>query len=190
MKEIASTIILIIVLALPCLAQDKGESEIAASYAVMPTENPLSTLWLGFSGFDALANKNFTVRRGALFGSYKYFVSNRIGIGAMVGFNGNVDKSIFWFRDLSGHDARIVTIAGEMTGYFVKKPRFKLYAMAGLGFYTMRSSLDNYTTSTRTYGPTTQLTVAGVRFGKKLSVFTELGYGYKGIINTGFSTHF
>jgi hypothetical protein len=190
MKKTTLNIILMTILTLPCLGQDKGQSEITASYAVMPRENPLSTLWLGLSGFDALANGNFTLRQGAVFASYKYFVSDRIAVGATAGFNGNVREGLFWFKDFTKVDARVTSIAGEMTWFFVKKSKLKLYAMTGLGLYVMRSSVDNFSTSTRNYGPTTQLTPIAVKFGKELVVFAEMGYGYKGIVNTGLSIDF
>lgn len=190
MKNFTLNIILMVILALPCTAQEKGESEIAVSYAAMTSENPLSTLWLGLSNFRSLGDRDFTLRQGAMFASYKYFVSDRIAVGATTGFNRNVHGSIFWLRDFSRSDARTLTMAGEVTWYFIRKPAVKLYSMGGLGFYALRSSIDNYSTSTLTYGPTTQLTAIGARFGKKSSVFTELGFGYKGIINTGLSIKF
>ncbi|MCE7067429.1 outer membrane beta-barrel protein [Dyadobacter sp. CY326] len=125
-----------------------------------------------------------------VFASYKYFVSDRLAIGGTTGFNKNVSESVFWLRDFTTTDSRILTMAGEVSWFFFKKPGIKLYAMAGLGFYSIQSSLDNFSTSTRTYGPTSQLTAFGVRFGNQLGVFTELGYGYKGIINTGLSIQF
>jgi hypothetical protein len=186
MKNTLPEFILMLILALPSLAQDKGTSQIMAGYAMMPSENPLSTLWFGVAqlGWD---DTRFNARRGAVFGSYKYFVSNRIALGGTTGFNPNVLRSIFWLQSLDRFDAKILTTAGEVTCSIFSRPGIQFYAMAGLGFYVMQSTVDNFSTSTQTYGPTVQITPVGIRFGKKVGVFGELGYGYKGIVNTGLS---
>ena len=177
-------------IAWPCLAQDQGRSEISASYSILPSENTLGNIWLGFSNKGPQGNRNLTLRRGAFFATYKYFITDRIAVGAATGFNRYANESNFRYTDFTGLNAQTVTTAGEVTWIYFKKPAIKLYAMAGLGFYTMRASVDNYHTATTTNGASMQIIPIGIRFGKKMGVFTELGYGYKGIINTGVSVKF
>ena len=100
------------------------------------------------------------------------------------------NESNFRYTDFTRLDAQTMTTAVEGTWFFLRKPGIKLYAMTGVGFYTMKASLDNYVTATTTHVPSAQITPIGIRFGKKMSVFAEIGYGYKGIINTGFGLKF
>lgn len=190
MNRLISKMILMAAVTYPCLAQDKGRSEISASYSILPSENTFGNIWLGFSDKGPHGNRDLTLRRGVFFAGYKYFLSDRIAVGASTGFNRHANESNFRYTDFTRFDAQTLTVAGEVTWIYLKKPAVKLYATAGLGFFTMRASMDNYDTSTTTNGGTAQLTPIGIRFGKKLGVFTELGYGYKGILNTGFSIKF
>ncbi|WP_254413013.1 outer membrane beta-barrel protein [Dyadobacter diqingensis] len=190
MNRFISKMILMAAVTYPCLAQDKGRSEISASYSILPSENTFGNIWLGFSDKGPHGNRDLTLRRGAFFAGYKYFVTDRIAVGAATGFNGHAHESNFRYTDFTGLEAQTLTVAGEVTWIYLKRPAIKLYATAGLGFYTMRASVDSYHSATTTNGATAQITPIGIRFGKKLGVFTELGYGYKGILNTGFSIKF
>jgi hypothetical protein len=190
MKNLSSKIILMVILALPCWAQDKGKSEITASYGMLPSENTFGNAWMRFSNIVPHGNRDLTTRRGTVFVSYKYFVSDRFAVGAATGFNGYANESNFRYTDFTRFDAQTLTVAGEVTWFFIRKPGIKLYTMTGVGIYTMKASVDGYDAATTTNGISAQVTPLGIRFGKKIGVFTELGYGYKGIINAGLSIKF
>ena len=190
MKKSVSQLIVMLLFTLPGFAQDKGSSEITASYAMLPSENMLGNLWMQMARIGDNGARSFSFRKGAPFVSYKYYISERIAIGGATGYNAFANESNFRYTDYTQMDVKTITTAGEVTWFYVRKPGIKVYATAGVGFYVMKASFDAQNTSTVTQGMTAQLTPVGVRFGKKVAVFTELGYGYKGVLNTGLSFRF
>jgi hypothetical protein len=82
-------------------------------------------------------------------------------------------------------------MAFECVFHHYDKGNVAIYSLAGLAHYFTQDQMINY--SDQTYsdgGMTFQATPLGVRFGKTVGVFAELGFGYKGILNFGIGSKF
>jgi hypothetical protein len=76
----------------------------------------------------------------------------------------------------------------------VKQEVIQLYTMLGLGV-TLNTEKGSYNSTGDTDTETSsnlafQVTPIGMRIGRKLGGFAELGFGYKGIMNFGLSYRF
>jgi hypothetical protein len=130
------------------------------------------------------------------------------GLGITMGDNGAVHmRLVAAYRELttkwksavgSGPSATGATkqwvIAGEaQVAYIQPFDNLHIYVMIGLGLAN-----NNATITPAPYagekivgnGLVLQVTPVGISFGKKIKVFAEAGYGYKGILNTGIQAGF
>ena len=100
------------------------------------------------------------------------------------------------------------TMAAEFSSDYVHRDLYRFYTVAGLGFteeietdqYDPGFYNKGYNNGVNVYGPMrtqnnhTHINACysplGMSIGKKLSYFLELGFGYKGIVNTGLSYKF
>ncbi|WP_342089153.1 hypothetical protein [Dyadobacter sp. OTU695] len=180
---------LICCIQMPAKAQDKGKSELNIGAGMMASEDALSDaviLW-----FSALFNTHPDVKvPGASWSvTYKYHVSERLAVGGSSVLNPTSDR---WIPDFPSDDRwkrRSLTTAGEATLYWVKGDNFQFYGTAGVGFFVKRSRFYNVQTETK-FGTTFQASPVGLRMGKRVGVFMEIGYGYKGVFNGGLSMRF
>jgi hypothetical protein len=86
-----------------------------------------------------------------------------------------------------------VVIGFEPKLSYLKKPYLDLYFFVGAGvvFNKNKTIVNGENIASKLYlNPTTQITPLGIRVGKKVGAFAELGYGYKGIVNLGLSGRF
>lgn len=91
-----------------------------------------------------------------------------------------------------------ITIAPELEYEYVNKRYFQLYALIGAGYahissnYVFESGFSSQTFTAPFPDNTVKLQVSPFcfRFGYKVYLYGELGYGYKGIINFGLAYHF
>lgn len=130
-------------------------------------------------------------RGNGLYGTYRYRVSRRISAGLTTGATLlNTGEPVFHDSGTSG-DYRYVSalLAAEAQFHYIDRPQWSLYGIAGAGLG--RTFAKNYgtVTSEKNKYPlvTIQVTPIGLRYGKTVGLFAELGYGYKGIVNTGIS---
>ncbi|MCF2489871.1 hypothetical protein [Dyadobacter sp. CY347] len=175
---------------IPCIAQDKGKSELAMSFGIMPTEDILSeffmTALLTMAG--RLPEKNFDDRAFAL--TYKYHLTERFALGASVAYNAAAHETRF--LNWSDYDPRpkTVSFAVESNFFYLKRPKVNLYAsMAGGFFASSKKAYDGISDETQIL-PTLHYSPIGVRVGKGVAGFVELGYGFKGMVNGGLSIRF
>lgn len=174
---------------MPACAQDKGKSELNIGAGIMASEDALSDalmLWI-----SALFNepKDVRVTQAAWSITYKYHVSERLAVGASSVYNPQPDR---WIPDFATDDRwrrRSMTTVGEATLFWAKAKDFQFYGTGGAGFFVKQSSLYD-TQTTNEFGLTFQVSPVGLRIGKRVGVFMELGYGYKGIFNGGLSIRF
>lgn len=129
---------------------------------------------------------------GVPFLSYHTSRNDRFGFGAAFGgYNssgllrvGDSDVGEFRERNLMG--------AVELDYRWVMKPGFQLYSGVGFG---VRYRRGTYTTGEMTDTvnkalPTFHLNALGMRFGRTVGFFIEVGGGYKGALNAGLSAQF
>jgi len=149
---------------------------------------------------------------GALFFTYRRIITKRFSLGLSVGIDNETGDLSYGNPEETGHQeegvsgnykVRSYTIAMEGSLTYFKRRYLKLYGYAGLG---LTSYTDVYTiypnppswvpvppTSPYTYSEThfnAQLTAFGIRMGRTIAGFIEIGYGYKGLFSTGISAKF
>ncbi len=133
---------------------------------------------------------NYT-SEGNVFFTYRFVTLNEFLMwSGTVGYGTN-SSEIFYMGQKQGIiDRQFITGAFELQYRYVNNGSFQMYSGAGIGL-TMGKELftaraEGLTSDNRTMIlPGYQINLAGVRFGKRLAVYLELGYGYKGIMNAG-----
>ena len=126
-----------------------------------------------------------------LFVSYHYYFFDRLALGLTYGLqsiNGNSNYENnpvppYNFRD------RCQTLAVEGKFAFLVRKTIVLYQFIGIGtsVITERKDYGNYSNTATGYTLNTQFTPFGLRYGRTFAFFTEIGIGYKGLVNMGLS---
>ena len=128
---------------------------------------------------------------------YRYCFTKRFSLGGIFAFDFN---SVKVYDSNNPEKKREVnryylTFAVEPKFNYLSKPSLQLYGYFGLGATIVNFSnaiFDDGTEAEISRVPyiNAHFTPIGVRFGKEFGGFVELGYGYKGILNAGFSYQF
>ena len=129
---------------------------------------------------------------------YRYWFNKKIGIGVHFAFDKNSVKAIH-AHDLSTtsddewrvHNRYFYTLAAEVNWKYLDRPICQLYGNAGLGVTLVQFS-DNKNPNPDAHlkqFPFFNMNVMpfGVRVGKMVGGFAEIGWGYKGFFNVGVS---
>ncbi len=135
-------------------------------------------------------------RSNGLYGTYRYRISRRFSAGVTAGATLlNTDESLFGYSPESG-DYRYISalFAAEAQFHYFDGPIWCLYSMAGGGvgnaFERNSAAASGVVEKSRSPLMIMQISPIGIRCGKTVGIFAELGYGYKGILNTGISVRF
>ena len=131
------------------------------------------------------------------FAGYRHWFTNRFGLGGIFAFDAN-SVEVYNENDrtqMRTINRRYMTFAVEPIFNYVYKPSWQLYGYLGLGTTIVSfadATFDNGTKVNVSRVPyiNVHVTPIGVRFGKEFGGFAELGYGYKGILNAGFTYRF
>lgn len=143
------------------------------------------TLGYGYLSIYQFANKTpFNTSSGTIALGYKYYLSNTVTLGMGIGYENISNWASFTsfvpevtFRYLDTKDSRI---------------RVRLYGAVGYGF-TILNDLEigqGFADESGAKPWGFQLTPIGMRWGRKLAWFAELGTGYKGTFHGGVSIRF
>lgn len=181
-------------------AQESGTGEIAFGYGVVSTNfigafvadigTTIGTQIAG-SSYERENHKDF----GPIRFSLKLTPHNRFTIGGVILYEHlqsdmNVGGSIIGNQRLTFYTAAL-----EFDYRYVSTETFQMYFTLGAGATVMHerfspseshSELEYYDEFDEPY-PNFHVNLLGFRFGRKAAVFAELGLGYKGIANVGFS---
>lgn len=124
--------------------------------------------------------------------TYHYSANSRFGFGAVFGYFSS--SGVLGVGDAIVGDFREKNYVGavELDYHWVMKPGFQLYSGAGFGVKVRRGTYtDGAETDTETKAlPAFHLNAVGLRVGKKVGLFAELGIGYKGILAVGLNGQF
>ncbi len=128
--------------------------------------------------------------KGAIFISFSHLISEKISSGASFGSN-KITSDILLNNQVVGTLNRyLYTLAIESDFAYIKKQNFQLYAVTGIGYSFGK---DEYFINTGHSDKGSigfmvfQVSPIALKFGNRVAIFTELGFGYKGIANLGFS---
>ena len=128
---------------------------------------------------------------GNMFFTYRFVSLNEYLMwGGTVGY-GTGTSDVYYMSIKEGTiDRQFITGAVELQFRYVNKGSFQMYSGLGLGI-TYGQEQFNAIAEGATSGdrsmilPGYQANLIGVRFGKRLAGYLELGFGYKGIMNVG-----
>ena len=163
---------------------------IVTSYQIMDVIEDVLVATFSFGNYEK-EDYNYS---GALFATYKYAPSFRVNTGLTFGVDrvrGDLIHNDIKYGDFSESH---VTLAAEADYRWVKQEMVQLYTGLGLG-YTFNRETGTYNDTGETDVNSSgnfafQITPVGLRVGRQLGFFTELGFGYKGILNFGLSYRF
>jgi len=131
---------------------------------------------------------------GTIFFTYRHIFKNELFMWGITAGMSNSKSEIYNVGQFEGELKRqFYTVAIEWEYRYVNQGPVQVYSGLGLGFTYATETLTPPPESSKSESTDNisniayQVNVAGVRLGKKYGGFVELGYGYKGIINVGFS---
>lgn len=182
-------------------AQESGTGEIAFGYGVVSTNEMgvvfvdiLTTFGTEIIGIGSYGRENYKQVGPTRF-SLKLTPHNRFTIGGALLYEHmqsdmTINDNIYGNQRLTFY-----TVALEFDYRYVSKEAFQMYFTLGAGATVMHekflpseshSELEYFNELYDPY-PNFHINLLGFRFGRKAAVFAELGLGYKGIANVGFS---
>jgi hypothetical protein len=136
-------------------------------------------------------NKSDVKYSGVPFLTYHFSANSRFGFGAAVGGYSSSGNLQVAGDDVGTYTERNYIGAVELDYHWVMRPGFQLYSGAGFGLRYRHGTYE--TTESDTFNrilPTFHLNVLGVRFGRTVGFFAEIGAGYKGILSAGLNAQF
>jgi hypothetical protein len=137
-------------------------------------------------------SKSNTESTGVPFLTYHYSRNSKFGFGfAVGGYQSTGDLQIL--GETVGDFKETNSIGAlELDYHWVMKKGFQLYSGAGLGVRIRKGTYhdaDSTETLSKTL-PTFHVNALGLRVGRKVGFFAELGAGYKGIFSAGLNAQF
>lgn len=131
---------------------------------------------------------------GTLFISYRHIFKNELFLWGITAGMSNSKSEIYNVGQYEGELKRqFYTFAFEWNYRYVNQGPIQVYSGIGIGYsyatetLTPPPEMSNNPNTSNISSIAYQINAVGVRLGKKYAGFIELGYGYKGIINIGFS---
>jgi len=156
-------------------------------------EHELS-IGIGSAAANQLPDSAATFASPTGFFTYRYYVSNGVSLGFTAGIQQMRGASIYENAGYQmmpfTYSQMNTTLAAEMTFLYCSRGLFQAYGMLGLGvLHWSEEDLDQDGNVSEESGNKLayQVTPLGIRVGRSLGVFGELGYGYKGIVFGGLS---
>jgi hypothetical protein len=188
MKRMKIILILFQIIPLSVLvyAQDSGNSSKAAygNYTLDQFFNIKSkVLPVNYSRSDLKS-------KGAVFVSFSHLISSHISSGVAIGSTKITSDVILNNQVVGTLNRNLYTLAIEFDFIYFKRPNFQLYGVAGYGYSFGKDEyfLDTGKTDSGYIGfMVFQVSPIAFKYGNRVAIFSELGFGYKGIANFGFS---
>jgi hypothetical protein len=182
----------VILLSLNCRAQTSAKHEVQIGYGPLARELIFTDMVENFfRTIAANAPKHIDFSNASSI-TYHYQPKPTVAIGLASIYTSGTSYENYLFESKSHYNHKNAGLAFEVKFIYLQRSSHSLYSTIGLGgFLATEKDLDDISSVARTYTcPTAQFTPFGVRFGKKIGVFGELGYGYKGIATAGLNAKF
>jgi hypothetical protein len=128
---------------------------------------------------------------GVPFLTYHYSANSRFGFGGAIGGYSSRGVLQVGGADTGTFKEQNYIAAAELDYHWIMREGLQVYSGAGFGVRYRHGTYE--TTETDTLNrvlPTFHLNAIGVRFGRKVGFFFELGAGYKGILSGGINAQF
>ncbi|MEI7725148.1 MAG: hypothetical protein WCK09_08590 [Bacteroidota bacterium] len=175
-------------------AQDKplGKNEISAGYGILSYPemfDEFSSFWNNLFGIDSVKSST-----GANYGTLSFGYQRTLGKVISLGVTASVNpilSNIVYKKGTTGTSAEMAfTLMPKMEITYVQHGVFAAYSAiaVGVSYLTRKVNNANGTTETGTlWRVGYQISLVGVRVGKNVGGFLELGYGYQGLCRLGLS---
>lgn len=137
-------------------------------------------------------NKEDMKFSGVPFLTYHYSANDRFGFGGAVGTYGSSGSLGVGDAVVGPFKERSTIVAAELDYHWIMRPGFQFYSGFGFGVRVRRGTYtDGAETDTVTKAlPAFHLNAVGLRVGRKVAFFAELGLGYKGMLAIGLNGQF
>jgi hypothetical protein len=122
---------------------------------------------------------------GALILSYNHYAREKFSWG----FTGIYEKVTTTYKNPADeYDWTALTFMANGKYYYISNSSVRLYSGIALGYSNLnsKSSLTNDNNGVFAF----QLNALGIRFGNRVGVLSELGFGYEGVVKAGISFRF
>ncbi|RUT72211.1 hypothetical protein D0817_00910 [Flavobacterium cupreum] len=144
----------------------------------------------GLSGVKYKDAKNKTI--GMFEAGYRYNINERLKIGGDLSYLKSEDT----FKASTANAKSVTRNTNYLMGLatvefsYIRTSLLNFYGSGGLGIISGSIKETGGSYSSNEVGFAYQINPAGLRVGKKLGAFVELGYGYKGIATAGINYRF
>ncbi len=175
-------------------AQDKplGKNEISAGYGILSYPemfDEFSGFWSNVFGSDSI--KSVTgPNYGTLSFGYQRTLGKVISLGVTASIN-PILSNLVYKKGTTGTSAEMAfSLMPKMEITYVQHGVFAAYSAiaVGVSYLTRKVNNDNGTTESGTlWRVGYQVSLVGLRVGKNVGGFLELGFGYQGICRLGLS---
>jgi hypothetical protein len=131
---------------------------------------------------------------GAIFLTYRHMFRNELFLWGITAGYSSSNSKIYNVGQFEGDlNRQFYTVALEFEYRYVNQGPIQVYSGVGLGFtygteeLTPPSETGQQSATGDVSNVAYQINAVGIRLGKKFGGYAEFGYGYKGIVNLGFS---
>lgn len=180
-----------------CITAQAQKNEINVSYGLVST-NSFSEIFAesileGFTG-GLHSFKNFK-SSGSINLDYYRAISKNLKVGGALVYE-QVSRDSYFDKKFNGKtETNYISVMPQIKFLYIAKPAFELYSGLAAGAslrYEEYNSTDQGVKSQKESDIffAFQANLLGIRVGKKLAGFAELGFGNKGILNAGISYRF
>ncbi len=178
-------------------AQEKGTNEISIGYGVGSSNQIFDAMFDGTLFALSLGNVTYENKTtlGPFYLNYNHAIIDKLMIGGTIAYE-KIKEDVHFSNILSGEQTtNIYSLGIEGHYHYISNRSFRMYSGLGLGYTNARgkygSNSDKDSNNIKTdHHINFQLTAIGLRFGKKLGGYTELGMGYKGVFSLGMNYQF
>ena len=152
----------------------------------------------GFSGGSSITSKSY----GPIIAGYNYYPKSWVSIGPSVSYDQFLIRSHYSDNSSLTQQYHNISLMFRFDFHYANFKYVQLYSGLSVGGtaaiigLTSRGNgiayLDNYRVRTNGLSviPAFQINLIGIRIGTVFGFFIELGFGYNGFINAGFSGKF
>ncbi|MEH0156550.1 hypothetical protein V6R21_20545 [Limibacter armeniacum] len=180
-------------------AQDK-KHELSLSTGILTTSQILDTypnLMSKIETDNPYLRENATLR-GNLNLTYRYTVNEKWTLNLASSYDHSSAEVHVGGSKVGESKRHMVTLAPEVSYYYLRHEKFQMYSGLGLGYtYGFGEMIPDpgnkmmlEYVDEKIGHINFQLNAIGLRYGKRIAGFTEVGFGYKGVANIGMSYQF